>query len=119
MPNPYAVPNTIENDRGVFADHARLRRGGFLYREIEFDQPFQGRFVYDGWWFRQRITINGARTWFRISWLTIFREAEFHLPVEVDRAERRCRIEIGFTRGLTIQRFRVWLDEQLIYDEIN
>ncbi|MFG0262585.1 MAG: hypothetical protein ACF788_09370 [Novipirellula sp. JB048] len=31
----------------------------------------------------------------------------------------RGRINIQFTRGLRIRRFRVWFDRQLVYDEIN
>ncbi len=119
MTNPYAVPANLPDDRGVYGDHARLLRGGFLYRVIEFESPFEGTFVYDGWWFRQQISINGIKAWFRISWLTIFRNAEFRLPVEVDPEQPAVSVEIRFTRGLSIQRFRVWVGERLVYDEIN
>ncbi len=119
MTNPYAVPATIPDDRGIFADQARLLRGSFLYRVIEFDGALKGTFVYDGWWFRQQITINGVRAWFRISWLTIFRNAEFKVPAEVHSAQPHVRVEIGFTRGLSIRRFQVWVDEAIVYDEIN
>jgi hypothetical protein len=119
MSNPYAVPATLAHDRGVYADHARLVRGGFLYRVIELEAPFVGTLVYDGWWFRQRITINGIRAWFRISWLTIFRNAEFQVPAVVDGTEPTAHVEIMFTRGLSIRRFRIWVADELVYDEIN
>ena len=118
MTNPYAV-TAVTDELGVFSDRARRLRAGFLYREVELQAPFTANFVYDGWWFRQKITFNGITAWFRISWLTILRTAEFRVPAEVDPREPKGRVEIEFSRGLSIRRFRIWIEEKLIYDEIN
>ncbi|NND96033.1 MAG: hypothetical protein HKN47_01745 [Pirellulaceae bacterium] len=119
MPNPYATSSNIDNSRGIFADFARLRRSSFLYREIEFDEPFSGRMVYSGWWFWQRVNVGGQRVWSRVSWITIDRELEFLLPAAVDPGCSPCRIEIEFSRGLQIRRFRIWIAGQIVFDEIN
>jgi hypothetical protein len=119
MSNPYAVSATLTDERGIFGSHAELIRGGLLHREIQLQAPISGTFIYDGRWFRQKITINGIKAWFRISWLTIYRHAEFKLPVEIDADQPTGRIEIAFSRGLMIRRFRVWIADQLVYDEIN
>jgi hypothetical protein len=116
--NPYAV-TSIPDERGVYSDHARLLRRGFLYRQIELQHPVATTFVYDGWWFRQRISFDGITAWLRISWLTILRRAEFQIPAEIDPHQSRGRVEIGFSRGLSIRRFRVWIDDALVYDEVN
>ncbi|MCC9601389.1 hypothetical protein LOC67_12610 [Stieleria sp. JC731] len=73
---------------------------------------------YSGWWFRQTIAISGFVVWSKISWLDIDRQVEFQLPAEVDPQRRPGRIEIDFSRGLRIRRFRVWIDEHLVYDEV-
>jgi hypothetical protein len=44
---------------------------------------------------------------------------EFRVPAEVDPNEPDGRIEIEFTRGLMVRRFRLWIGESLVYDEIN
>ena len=90
-----------------------------MYRVIEFDAPIACQMVYDGWWFRQKIEINGHVAWVRISWLTIHRKVEFRVPKSVDASEPEGRIEIEFGRGLGIRRFRVWLAGELAYDEIS
>ncbi len=159
--NPFAVSTELTEQRGVFGDASRRRRSALLYREIEFRSPFTGRFVYSGWWFRQKIEINGETVWFRISWMQIFRHATFTIPLAIasphaedappsDAAplggttpslalgtdadqlatdppaasrgtgsEIPGRVEIDFTRGLMIRRFRLWIADELVYDEIN
>jgi hypothetical protein len=119
MTNPFAVSSEVAGQRGVFGDHARLRRSAFLFRVIDFERPFAGTLVYSGWWFRQKVEIAGEVVWFRISWLTIERRAEFRIPVGVDPSRPKGRLEIDFTRGLRIRRFRVWIEGQIAYDEIN
>jgi hypothetical protein len=116
--NPFAVTNSTPNESGVFGDATRVR-SNFLYRVIQLGPPLNYRVVYDGWWFRQRIEINGVLAWSRISWLTIQRRVEFRVPVEVAPYEPAGRIEIEFTRGLMVRRFRLWIGESLVYDEIN
>lgn len=152
----------------MFGDTSERRRSALLYREIEFRSPFAGRFVYSGWWFRQKIEINGETVWFRISWMRIFRHATFTIrrdtpssqtdrtlpnegstprgtgiplaelpttnaaqvpttqsptdqPPAAARTESEIpgRVEIDFTRGLRIRRFRLWIADELVYDEIN
>lgn len=116
--NPFSVPSQIPEERGVFGN-ARRVRGGFLYRVIEFETPFACQLVYDGWWFRQKVNLNGRRAWSQISWLNIEREAQFSVPADISAANPNARIEIEFGRTLFIRRFRLWIDEMLIYDEIN
>ncbi len=115
--NPFSVPTQLPDERGVFGD-ARLIRKGFLYRVIEIHSPIQAKLVYDGWWFRQTVKINGTSCWSQISWLTIERNAEFNLPEKVSAVPLSCKIEINFARGLQIKRFRIWFSDRLTYDEI-
>lgn len=125
--NPYSVSTQSSLEKGVFSECATLHRRSFLYREIQFEKPFQGTFVYNGWWFRQVITLNAVPCWFRISWLRIHSRFEFELPEELTPAgdlysaaesSQTVHGEIEFSRTLAIRRFRVWLGEQVIYDEI-
>lgn len=83
------------------------------------DAPFPCRLVYDGWWFRQKIEVNGELAWFQISWLTIQRQVKFKIPARVDSRQPDAAIEIDFGRGLMIRRFRIWISGQIVYDEIN
>ena len=116
--NPF-TPSTIPTEeRGVFGDSRRLR-SGFLYRVIEVDRPLRCRVVYDGWWFRQKIEVDGEITWFQISWLTIRRHIEFKIPAFIDPNRPDARIEIDFGRSLMIRRFRLWIGGEIAYDEIN
>ena len=119
MVNPFAVTTGQIDERGVFGDHARRVRSGFLYRVIEFDRPYPCQLVYNGRWFLQRITINGSLVWWQISWLTIRPRAEFRVPARIDPATPAGSIEIGFARGLLMRRFRVWIGGQIVYDEVN
>ncbi len=98
---------------------ARLIRSSFLFRVIEFDLPLPFRMIYDGWWFRQKIEISGETAWFQISWLTIQRHIEFQIPSTVDPQQPSAAIEIDFGQGLKIRRFRVWVSQQNVYDEVN
>jgi len=116
--NPFDPSRLLLDEKGVFADGAKLRKRRFLFRAIDFETPFQGRLVYDSWWFLQRVTIDGIRVWSRISWLRIEREMEFALPKEVDAQCTRCRIEINFGIALSIRRFQVTVAGITAYDEI-
>jgi hypothetical protein len=119
MINPFAVTTGVIEERGVFGDHARRLRGGFLYRVIELQRPYRCRFIYDGWWFRQQIKFDDHVAWHQISWLTIRPRAEFRVPAMIDPSQPPAAVEIGFTRGLMIRRFRLWIGGQLVYDEVN
>ena len=105
-------------ERGVFGDHAQRVAGGFLYRVIEFSQPVEFELVYSAWWFRQTIDIGSLRVWRRVSWLWIHDRAKFTLPPSIDPSERSGEMKIDFSRGLRIRRFRIWIDDELIYDEV-
>ncbi|MCG8653090.1 MAG: hypothetical protein MI861_24840 [Pirellulales bacterium] len=117
MINPFAVTTDLGNERGVFGQ-ARLLRSRFLYREIVLESPAV-KMIYTGWWFRQKITFDAEVVWFRISWLSMMRHAEFRLPASVDPAEPPGRVEISFDRRLAIRRFRLWIDEKIVYDEVD
>tara|TARA_R110002049_G_scaffold2750_2_gene21786 strand:- start:670943 stop:671302 length:360 start_codon:yes stop_codon:yes gene_type:complete len=119
MSNPFAVTTSQIDERGVFGDHARRIRGGFLYRVIELDRPYRCRLTYNGRWFVQRIKFDSYSAWRQISWLTIRPRAEFRVPAAIDASQPVARIEIGFTRGLMMRRFRVWIDGAIVYDEVN
>jgi len=116
--NPFAAPQSTSNERGVFGNARRIR-SGFLFRVIEFESSPIEHLVYDGWWFRQKVKIDGVRLWQIVSWLTIRRQIEISLPASGSRNSATLRIEIDFGRSLLIRRFRVWIDENLLYDEIN
>ncbi len=118
MVNPYSVTSKSALQTGFFGQHATRREAAFLYRVIEIRHPIEAELVYSGWWFRQTVDFAGHRVWGKISWLKIWPKVEFSLPEAVDPAGRDGRIEIDFTRGLRIRRFRVWIDEQLVYDEV-
>lgn len=116
--NPFDASKILLNEKGIFADGAKLVRRSLLYRVIDFQHPFQGRLVYDGWWFRQRVSVEAMPVWSRISWLRIERQLEFTLPREVDSQSRNCRIDIHFSPGLWIRRFQVTVGGAIAYDEI-
>ncbi|GAA4461552.1 hypothetical protein [Novipirellula rosea] len=135
MTNPFEPPIELPSEKGVFGDHATLITRRFLYRVIRYQRPFTGRLVYSGWWFRQKIEINGVVVWWKVSWLNISPDVSFTIPAEAFANQQvgddaspendsvpsqpiQGRIEIQFTRGLRIRRFRVWFDQQLAYDEI-
>ena len=116
--NPYSVTADAPLEKGYFGDHSRRKDGAFLYRVVEIRHPIATEFVYSGWWFRQTIDIAGERVWGQISWLDLKKEAEFRLPESIDPSRRPGRMEIDFTRGLRIRRFRIWIADELIYDEV-
>jgi len=125
-PNPFATSTQSTLEKGVFGGHAVLRRRGFLFRVVEFDSPFAATLIYSGWWFRQTVEIDARPCWFEISWLKIRSKLEFQLPSEIpldpawgDSGERSMSVEIEFSRGLLIRRFRIWLAGRILYDEIN
>ncbi|WP_345685673.1 hypothetical protein [Novipirellula caenicola] len=139
MTNPFEPPAELPTERGVFGDHATLITRRFLYRVIHYQRPFTGTLVYSGWWFRQKVEINGVVVWWKVSWLNISPSVSFTVPAEAWHNSQTTtqstqpathenealpsepiagRIEIQFTRGLRIRRFRVWFDQQLVYDEL-
>jgi len=118
MTNPFSPASIIEEERGVFADGAIRRQAFFVHRRIEFTKPIAFDFVYDGWWFRQVVKINGTAVWWRISWTTFYKTIEFELPEDVDQARSPVRIDIRFGQGLSIRRFQVTIAGQTAYDEI-
>ena len=118
MTNPFAPTTILPDERGVFADGATRRQAGFVYRVIEFTDPFVGELIYDGWWFRQRVSINGQTLWWRISWVHFYKQIDCCLPPEIDAAQRPVRIEIHFGRGLSIHRFQVRVAGMIVYDEV-
>ena len=119
MENPYAPTMVDEPKHVVFGDHARRVRGTFLYREIEISRPAEITLIYSGWWWVQRIQLNGHRVWSRISWKSIHDELDFKIPASIIPTEPKARIEIGFSRSLSIRRFRFWIEDELVYDEVN
>ena len=116
--NPFAVTDVAPLETGIFGRSKRVR-SNFLHRVIDVGEPHSFRLKYDGWWFSQKIEIDGTLVSRRISWLTVQRKVEFPVPPKVDSSEPKGRIEIDFTRGLMIRRFRVWIADELVYDEIN
>ncbi len=119
MINPYESPSHGTMSQRSHGEHARLIRSAFLYRVIEFDRPFVGRLTYSSWWWRQRVDINGQNVWFRISWLRIHRRIQFEIPKSPDRDSCMGEIEIEFSRGLKMRRFRLLIDADVVYEEKN
>ncbi|MEM1069364.1 MAG: hypothetical protein AAGI63_10740, partial [Planctomycetota bacterium] len=89
--NPFAVTNLSPGERGVFGEATRLR-SNFLYRVIRLGNPEGFYLVYDGWWFRQKVFVNGELLWSKVSWRTIERKVEFQLPGNIDPEQRSGRI---------------------------
>ena len=80
--------------------------------------------TYNGWWFVQRVHLNGKMVWWAISWLKI--ESSLEIDLRTDNRDweatsfpSKVRIEIDFSRGLQIRRFRIWFDQEIRYDEIS
>lgn len=118
--NPFESTASAALQRGVFGT-ARLLKSSFLYRVIEYDSPSSSarcRLVWDAWWFRQKITVDGHLAWFRISWLTIRRKVSFTIPAMQGGDPQQGYLEIEFGNGLKVRRFRIWIDEMLVYDEV-
>ena len=118
MVNPFEPSQALTQEKGVFADGAKLIRRTLLYRSIEFTLPFAGKLVYDGWWFWQRVTINGDLVWSKISWLRIEPSITFQLSDSIDPKASVAQIEIQFGPGLLIRRFQVIVNGVVAYDEI-
>lgn len=121
--NPFEPSAQIDVERGV-SGTARLLQSGFLFRIVEFriiegNDPVVVRLRYSGWWFVQRVDVNGVRAWTKISWLNLSRQIEFVLPAQVAPSRNLVQIEINFRPGLLIQRFRVWVDGQMQFDQIS
>ncbi|MEM6471628.1 MAG: hypothetical protein AAF802_18860 [Planctomycetota bacterium] len=114
--NPFAPESVSASPEGYFGELASCLRATFLYREISIKHPSELELVYNGWWFRQRITLNGCEVWSKISWVTIEPSLEFPIAKEIMPGGGTGRIEIHFSRGLMIRSFRVWINEQLVYD---
>ncbi|QDT09597.1 hypothetical protein [Planctomycetes bacterium K23_9] len=144
MPNPYSAATNIPSEQGIFAESADLLRSAFLYRMIRVHDPNQGSspaagetesefgnasrngtlITYSGWWFWQRVVVDNRRVWSKVSWVALNREITFRIPSTESSAQRSAadersgRIEIDFGPGLRIRRFRVWVDAEIIFDEI-
>ncbi len=116
MLNPYSVSADLTPSAGIFCIDGKRAEKGFLYRVIDLNEPVCGRFVYNGWWFTQTISFAGQLSWRKISWLRIHKVADFFLSD--GGQERKCRLEIVFSRMLRIKRFSIWVDEMLVYDEV-
>jgi hypothetical protein len=116
--NPYSATARTDLERGFYSQNATRIESSFLYRVVEIYHPVAVKLVYSGWWFRQTVDVAGIRVWSQISWLTIRDKAEFDLPESVDPEGRGGRIEIDFSRSLRIRRFRIWIAEELVYDEV-
>ena len=119
MVNPYQPPIPGSLAERSLGEHARLVQAAFLFRILEFDQPFPAELRYSCWWWRQKVELNGQTVWFRISWLKIHRSIQLTLPAAVDPDQRECRIQIKFGAFMSIRRFQVWIGEHLAYDEQN
>jgi hypothetical protein len=117
--NPYSATPLTNLKRGFYAEHSTRIEAAFLFRVVEIRHPIALELVYSGWWFRQTIDIAGIRVWSQISWLRIQDRAEFRLPQSIDPEGREGRIEIDFSRSLRICRFRIWIADQLVYDEVD
>jgi hypothetical protein len=120
--NPYAPPqshgHSPDADRDSFLPALSK---GLLHRRVRLVGPLPSELDYDGKWFRQRVLIDGVSCWYVISWARIHREIRFRLPSQLDPDRRRIRIEMRFhpLSVLTITRFSVWLENELVYDEID
>lgn len=131
--NPYQSPPSVIHKGVIYGDNALRRKGGFLYREIELSGPFTGILIYNGWWFLQRISLNGQRLWSQISWLTLQRTIDFQIPVSQEQGSplaspsgeadsmitmHPARLQIDFDSRLKFRRFQLLIDEVSVYDEI-
>ncbi|WP_149752697.1 hypothetical protein [Rubripirellula obstinata] len=85
--------------------------------------------TYSGWWFVQRVHVNDLLVWWTISWRSIWPLIEIDLTKKLAQRDetgkrqtglpKEIKIELDFTPGLRIRRFRVWLDQEIRYDEIS
>jgi len=129
-PNPFAPTAEVLQQPAIFGD-AQLAREAFLFRVIDLKTPIACRLTYSGWWFVQRISVDGRRVWWKVSWLNLERVIRFSVPHRIEsaigaetgagEADQNLidgRIEIDFGRGLRIRRFRVWFDDELTFDQI-
>lgn len=116
MLNPYQPPAAVSEDsKGLIGD-ARLLEKRFLYRRIEFEQPFVGTLTYSGWNFRQRCWIDKRLVWYRISWVTFHRQALFKIPLDIDPGGSEFEVKIRFAPGLVIREFTVLANSVIIYN---
>lgn len=119
MRNPYLASSNVAPKPGIYLNSAALCGSSFLFRSIQIERPFRHRLVYSGWWFLQKITINGQCVWSAISWLALKRTIAFPVPGQGSHDNAEGFIEIDFAPGLRIQRFRVWVDGEVVFDEVN
>ena len=115
--NPYAPAKEVSPTKAEVFDGGRRIRGGFLYREIQIETEPPLYFIYSGWWFVQRVTVNGIGCWSKISWLNLDRQIRFALPKSVDSQQRLIEIEIQFGPSLAIKGFNIWYQGDPIYTE--
>ncbi|KAA1259322.1 hypothetical protein LF1_18520 [Rubripirellula obstinata] len=121
----------------MFGDAVLLKKT-FLYRVIRFGEhrgltpqkPDSSMdLTYSGWWFVQRVHVNDLLVWWTISWRSIWPLIEIDLTKKLAQRDetgkrqtglpKEIKIELDFTPGLRIRRFRVWLDQEIRYDEIS
>lgn len=131
-PNPFAPAKSVQEEIGVFGDAVLLKKA-FLYRVIRFGEHSRMTaensdsildLTYSGWWFVQRVHVNGLLVWWAISWRSIWPLIEIDLTKRLPELReiglpKKIKIELDFTTGLRIRRFRVWLDQEIRYDEIS
>ena len=113
--NPYAATSRVDLTPESYAG-AHRRRSSFLYRWIEVDDPIPLSILFSGWWFIQRLRVNGRLLWWKISWLRIERRITAHLPADIDPQTRPLQIEITFAPALQITRYQIHLANQTLYD---
>jgi hypothetical protein len=118
MENPYLPPVPLAQSQQPYQVPARLLRGGFLFRDIQFHYPFEFRFRYSGWNFIQRIRIDGQIVWRKISWIVIHRQAEFFVPESLDPAGLPYRMVIEFGFGLRMRRFQLLRGNAIIWEDL-
>lgn len=115
--NPYAFIPKTESKSSHFGDFATRLGAGFLFRQIELTGPVPVTLTYNGWWFRQRILVDQQVVFQCISWMKIRNRLEFEFTA-ADGQIHPGQIEIDFSKGLLIQRFRIWIDGFIVYDEV-
>lgn len=115
--NPYAFIPKTESKSNYFGDFATRLGAGFLFRQIELTAPAPMTLTYNGWWFRQRILVDQEVVFQCISWTKIRKRLEFEFTAPAGLLHQGS-IEIDFSKGLRIQRFRIWIDDFIVYDEV-
>ena len=119
MRNPYRASSNVLPEPGIYLNSAVLCGSSFLFRSIQIERPFSHRLVYSGWWLLQKITIDGQCVWSTVSWPALKRTISFTIPGPGLDFYADGFIEIDFAPGLRIRRFRVWIDGEIVFDEVH